>query len=219
MKFVTFSYKNGDAIIKANPGISSLWEELTSILSSITDEELIDHFENSGRASKSISDAINKVIDARLVKLGWKRQSRVFKDRDTYKGTTWTLDFSKSSPVESGKSSGMAVEVVFNHGEAIAWNLIKLSMAAEQNHVRKETDIGEGVGIYICATDKMKQLGGFDGAVGEYEKVLKYLDPLSQKIITPTVIIGLEAPESFYIEHFKRPGSDKKIGRVIRYSV
>jgi hypothetical protein len=215
MKFVTKNYKNGDAVIKSDPEISVLWSELSNVIDSISDQELIDYFENSDRKMKSISDAINKVLDEKLVGAGWKRQSRVFKDQDTYKGTTWTLDFSKSLKGEGGKISGVAVEVVFNHGEAIAWNLIKLSMAAEQNHVRKETDIGEGVGIYICATEALKSLGGFDGAIGEYERVLKYLEPLSQKIITPLVIVGLLPPETFYIEHFRDPENKKKLlGRI-----
>jgi hypothetical protein len=216
MKYVTENYKNGDAVIKSDPEISLLWTELTEIIDSITDQELITYFESSERKTKSISDAINKILDSKLVDAGWKRQSRVFKDRDTYKGTTWTLDFSKSLISPSGKLSGVAIEVVFNHGEAIAWNLIKLSMAAEQNHVRKETDIGEGVGIYICATEALKTLGGFDGAIGEYERVLKYLKPLSQKIITPMVIVGLLPPETFQIEHFRDPENKKRLlGRVM----
>jgi hypothetical protein len=215
MEFVVHSYKNGDAVIKSNPEIHSLFQELVEVIESISDSELIKHFETSNRKAKSISDAINKVIDSKLTEKGWKRQSRVFKDRDTYKGTTWTLDFSKNLPIEHGGVSGIAVEVVFNHGEAIAWNLIKLSMAAEQNHVRKETDIGEGVGVYICATDDLKTEGGFDGAVGEYEKVLKYLEPLSQKIITPTIIIGLKAPKTFRIKHYPHPtDKSKKMGKV-----
>ena len=108
--------------------------------------------------------------------------------------------------------------MVFNHGEAIAWNLIKLSMAAENNYVRKETDIGEGIGIYVCATAEMKKLGGFDGAVGEFEKVLKYLDPLNSKIIRPMIIVGLLPPKTFKIEHYPNPkDKDKVLGRVIRY--
>jgi len=157
MDFVTHSYLNGDAVVKSNPGISSLWEELVEVIQGITDEELILHFENAPRRAKSISDAINKKLDSELVSRNWNRQSRIFKDRDTYEGTTWTLDFSKQAFHGSGPVTGMAVEVVFNHGEAIAWNLIKLSMAAENNYVRKETDIGEGVGIYICATDELKK--------------------------------------------------------------
>lgn len=218
MEFTTHSYLNGDAVIKSNPGISALWDELAEAIHAVSDEELIAHFEGARRKAKSISDAINKILDKKLVAKKWKRQSRIFKDRDTYKGTTWTLDFSKQSENTSNATTGVAVEVVFNHGEAIAWNLIKLSMAAENNYVRKETDIGEGVGIYVCATAEMKKLGGFDGAVGEYEKVLKYLDPLNSKIIRPMIIVGLEAPKSFRIEHYPNPKDNKKVlGKVVRY--
>lgn len=217
MDFVTHSYLNGKAIIDSNPEISSLWNELSETIKSVSDEELIHHFESANRKAKSISDAINKVLDRKLIDIGWKRQSRIFKDRDTYEGTTWTLDFSKGVTTENQKNTGVAVEVVFNHGEAIAWNLIKLSLAAENNFVRKETDIGEGLGVYICATSELKEKGGFDGAVGEYEKVLKYLDPLNAKIIRPLVIVGLGAPSSFRIEHYEHPENpDKTIGRVVK---
>ena len=218
MDFVTHSYLNGDAVIKANPGITALWNELSEVLQSVSDEELIDQFEGASRKAKSISDAINKALDRKLVARNWKRQSRIFKDPDTYQGTTWTLDFSKKAEEQSSSTTGIAVEVVFNHGEAIAWNLIKLSMAAENNYVRKETDIGEGVGIYICATSEMKKHGGFDGAVGEYEKVLKYLDPLNSKIIRPMMIVGLLPPKTFRVEHYPNPNDKKKVlGRIIKF--
>ena len=218
MDFVTHSHLNGKAVIESNPDISRLWNELSECIKSVTDAELIQHFESAPRKAKSISDAINTVLDKKLVDKDWKRQSRIFKDRDTYIGTTWTLDFSKGVIGEDNKSTGIAVEVVFNHGEAIAWNLIKLSLAAENNYVRKETDIGDGVGVYVCATAKLKDLGGFDGAVGEYEKVLKYLDPLNAKIIRPLVIVGLEPPKAFRIEHYPNPKNpSKKLGRVVRY--
>lgn len=217
MDFITHSYLNSQAIIESNPEISSLWNEISEVIKSVTEEELIKHFETSKRKAKSISDAINKLLDQKLVERNWKRQSRIFKDRDTYTGTTWTLDFSKGVPGHVGRQAGIAVEVVFNHGEAIAWNLIKLSLAAENNFVRKETDIGEGIGVYVCATARMKEFGGFDGAVGEYEKVLKYLDPLNAKIIRPLLIVGLEAPRTFKIEHYQHPNNkNKKLGRVIR---
>lgn len=216
MEFIKHSHLNGDAVITSNPEIASLWEELTDCISEVSDDELILHFNGAKRRAKSISDAINSILDQKLIERGWTRQSRIFKDRDTYEGTTWTLDFSKGIR-ESESQTGIAVEVVFNHGEAIAWNLIKLSLAAENNFVRKETDIGDGVGIYICATDALKQSGGFDGAVGEYEKVLKYLDPLNAKIIRPIVVVGLLPPRTFKIEHYPDPARNgKTLGRIVR---
>ena len=218
MEFVTHSHYHADAIIKSTPQLGELWSELTQSITEISDTDLIETFENTTRQAKSISESINKLIDEKLVLKEWTRQSRIFKDRDTYVGTTWTLDFSKSVSGYSHKNQGMAVEVVFNHGEAIAWNLIKLSISAEDNQLRKETDIGDGVGIYICATEEMKRAGGFDGAVGEYEKVLKYLDPLSLKIKTPIMIIGLSKPKSFKVEHFKDPKNQKSVlGRIVKF--
>lgn len=218
MEFVTHSHGHADAIIKSTPGLQKLWIELTDTINQISDDDLIQNFEGGTRKAKSISESINKIIDRKLVEKEWIPQSRIFKDRDTYQGKTWTLDFSKKVEGYSHKSLGMAIEVVFNHGEAIAWNLIKLSISAEDNQLRKETDIGEGIGVYICATKELKKAGGFDNASGEYEKVLKYLDPLSLKIKTPIIILGLSKPKTFKVEHFKDPKNQKKVlGRIVKF--
>jgi hypothetical protein len=216
MEFVTHSHHHADAIIKSTPELSILWSEVQNIIKDVNDEMLINYFQAADRKAKSISEAINKLLDENFVKSNWQRQSRIFKDRETYQGTTWTLDFSKSVQGYSHKKSGMAIEVVFNHGEAIAWNLIKLSISAEDNQLRKETDIGNGVGIYICATEELKRDGGFDGAVGEYERLLKYLDPFSLKIKTPIMIVGLLKPKTFKIQHFPDPKNQKKVlGKIV----
>jgi hypothetical protein len=217
MDFISYSHGHADAIIKSTSNLQNLWIELTETINEISDLELIQHFESSNRRAKSISESINKILDKKLVEKGWKPQSRIFKDRDTYQGTTWTLDFSKQTEGYSHKKLGMAIEVVFNHGEAIAWNLIKLSISAEDNQLRKETDIGDGIGVYICATEELKKSGGFDNAVGEYEKVLKYLDPLSLKIKTPIMIVGLSKPKTFEVEHFRDPRNQKRVlGRIVK---
>lgn len=210
MKFQYKSHRLGFDLSESNSKLSELWGELKLVIESITDEEIQIEFSAANRQAKSISEALNKILDRKLVALGWKRQSRIFKDPDYQVGNTWTLDFSKSAITNQGDVTGMAVEVVFNHREAIAWNLIKPTLAAEKNHVPKEENIGAGVGVYICATRKLKEMGGFDNAVGEYETVLKYLDPLNDLIHTPLIIVGLEAPESFYISHSKDPNNPKK---------
>jgi hypothetical protein len=218
MEFITHSHGHADAIIKSTPGLQKLWIELTDTINQISDDDLIQNFEGGTRKAKSISESINKIIDRKLVEKEWIPQSRIFKDRDTYQGKTWTLDFSKKAEGYSHKSLGMAIEVVFNHGEAIAWNLIKLSISAEDNQLRKETDIGDGIGVYICATEELKKAGGFDNAIGQYETVLKYLDPLSLKIKTPIIILGLSKPKTFKVEHFKDPKNQKKVlGRIVKF--
>jgi hypothetical protein len=204
-------HNHGLDVATSNPEISILWKELKSAVQSITESEIISRFEVSKRNAKSISEVLNDLIKEKLVDLHWISQSKIFKG-DEYEGSkTWTLDFSKSLHNSSGKAAGMAVEVAFNHGEAIAWNLIKPALAAQKNHVTKQVDIGVGVGVYICATKNMKDLGGFDGAVGEYEKVLKYLDPLSLVIQSPFVILGIKEPQTFYIERYPKDYPNKKL--------
>jgi len=155
-------------------------------------------------------------LDDYLGKRGWEKQSALFSEKPyTSKNENrWRLDFSKSVSLSDDSArrmhttkgkTGIAVEVAFNHGEAIAWNLLKPVMASELNHVAKATDIGEGVGVLICATASMKARGGFDSAVGEFEKILRYLDPMRNQLTTPTLIVGLEAPETFILK--KRKGS------------
>jgi hypothetical protein len=204
-------HNHGLDVANSNPEISILWKELKSAIESIMESDIIYRFEKSTRNAKSISEVLNDLIKEKLVDLHWTSQSKIFKG-DEYEGSkTWTLDFSKSLHNREGKAAGMAVEVAFNHGEAIAWNLIKPALAAQKNHVTKQVDIGVGVGVYICATKTMKDLGGFDGAVGEYEKVLKYLDPLSLVIQSPFVILGIREPETFYIERYPKDYPNKKL--------
>ena len=214
MEYVTTSHRNGLALVEADPDLKSLWEELIEVLSSITDEEILEKFNGSAREAKSISGAINELIDEKLISKSWARQSKIFKQRE-YESKTWTLDFSKQVMRKNGTITGIAVEVAFNHGEAIAWNLIKPSLAAEINHLEKETDIGSGIGVFICASKELKVSGGFDNAVGEYEKVLKYLTPLTQMIATPLIIVGLKSPATFKIEPILDKSKNKKIGKVI----
>jgi hypothetical protein len=53
----------------------------------------------------------------------------------------------------------------------------------------------------IAATDAMKVMGGFDSAVGSYEKYESHLLPLRTMLTVPLVIIGLEPCRSFHIRH------------------
>ena len=122
---------------------------------------------------------------------GWESEVDIFNVPPVYLGNTqWRLDFACDN--------GFAIEVAFNHGEAIAWNLIKLCLASELNHVQKA--LQTRIGIYVCATDAMKVAGNFDNASGSYEKVLRYLPPMMNQLITPMIIIGLLPPDTFRID-------------------
>ena len=203
MTYKIHSFRHGEIILNNEPDYKIVWNELLNAITGITDDEIINHHENNPRKAKSISESINNILKTKLVALEWNEESYIFQD-DEYSGNRWRLDFAKDS---------ISVEVAFNHGEAIAWNLIKPVLAGELNHVQKE--INTEIGVIICATKELKDKGGFDGAVGEYEKFLTYLNPLRDVLSVPIVIIGLDAPSTFEIEVEKIDG--KKQGIVKRY--
>jgi len=203
VRYRIHSFRHAEIILNNEPTFSTVWNELLSAIDSMTDDEIIEYHEGNPRLAKSISESINNILKVKLVHLGWNEESYIFQD-DEYSGNRWRLDFAKDS---------ISVEVAFNHGEAIAWNLIKPVLAGELNHVKKE--IETEIGVIICATKDLKTKGGFDGAVGEYEKFLTYLNPLRDVLSVPIVIIGLEAPDSFEIDVQKIDG--KKQGIVKRF--
>jgi len=239
---IVHSHRFAIEIVKSVPGLSMLWLELTDVIASITDEEIISEFErlkgsklpleasrnddekvSAPKEKMSLSAAINNLLDRRLIEKGWQRQSALFQGAEYSSGTRWKLDFSKEvsfdadlSSEKTSLKSGMAVEVAFNHGEAIAWNLLKPVIASELNHVKKETDIGYGVGIIICATNELKKAGAFDNAVGTYDKFLRYLEPMRNQLTVPLLIIGLRAPETFKVVKKKNPDTKKNDGQVVR---
>lgn len=199
MNYRIHSFRHGQIILENEESYSTTWNELLGAIESIKDEDIIEHHESNKRKAKSISESINNLLKEKLTSLQWNEESYIFQD-DEYTGNRWRLDFAKDS---------ISVEVAFNHGEAIAWNLVKPVLAGELNHVKKEIDTE--VGVIICATKSLKDKGGFDGAVGEYEKFLTYLNPLRDILTIPMVIIGLEAPESFEVEVQKIDGKNQGI--------
>lgn len=213
MKYRLHQHRFGLDIIKSNLKLSILWQDIEKTLDGLIDDKIIEEYESSPNAM-SISAAINNLIDEELQALGWTPQSAIFQGSE-YEGKSWKLDFAKTADSSKETKSGIAIEVAFNHGEAIAWNLLKPVLAAEINHVDTETDIGVGVGVYICATESLKEAGAFDSAVGEYEKVLRYLSPLFAKLTVPMVIVGLEAPETFRVEKRKNTTTGKNKGAIV----
>lgn len=150
---------------------------------------------------KSISYSINRLLKDRFLQLDWKAESFIFAESE-YRNTNWRLDFAKDE---------ISVEVGFNHGGNVAWNLIKPVLASELNHVKK--DVQTSAGVIITATDELRILGGFDNAIGTYEKYVQYLKPLQQILPTPLVVIGLQAPKTFHIEHIQL--GSRKVGKVV----
>lgn len=191
MEFLTHSHRNGLFLFENDETFRADWESLTAALRGISEADLITAHRAAllRRSScKSLSDAINGLLRERLDQVMWSQESAIFNDPEynRKRETRWRLDFA---------SEAMAVEVAFNHGEAIAWNLLKPVLSAELNHVEKA--IQTKAGVIITATEAMKKIGNFDGAVGTYEKYLRYLAPMMNILTVPMVIIGLEAPSTF----------------------
>jgi hypothetical protein len=181
----------------------TLWFEITSVIESITDDDIMREFNDNaarGNKQKSISIVLNSLLKERFEAVGWAPESFIFADGE-YKSSNWRLDFAKED---------ISVEVGFNHGEAVAWNLIKPVIASELNHVQKS--IQTSAGVVIAATEDLKLAGGFDSAVGSFEKYVQYLKPLQQILSVPMVIVGLEMPSSFRIEHVSE--GSRKVGKV-----
>lgn len=207
MKYKLFSHKFAQELFQTEEKYKHLWNEVKEVLDNISDEDLMEQFIAilaTEPETKSLSKAINALIKKRLIDKGWNSESPIFADPEyaDNKGT-WRLDFSKET---------VAIEVAFNHGGNVSWNLIKPVLSSGLNHVEKA--IQTEMGIVICATDEMKAAGGFDGAVGSYEKYVEYCKPLWDILNAPILIVGLEKPDKFHIEH-KVDGHNRKIGRIV----
>jgi hypothetical protein len=203
MEFITSSHRSGLELFRTDEKYSSLWTEIENIIWSITEAALLADFNATSAATspKSISYSINRLLKERFMHLDWKSESFIFAESE-YRNTNWRLDFAKDE---------ISVEVGFNHGGNVAWNLIKPVLASELNHVKK--DVQTSAGVVITATEDLRILGGFDNAIGTFEKYVQYLKPLQQILPTPLVVVGLLPPKTFHIEH-TQVGA-RKVGRAV----
>ena len=183
MMFKVHSHRHAGVILN-EPEFIDQFSELMEVISGITDIDLINKHNSYGvidieKTPKSLSRAINDLLKERFIEKEWQSESGIFQD-NRYQGDTWRLDFAKDD---------ISMEVAFNHASVIAWNLTKPVLASELNHVEKA--IQTKIGVIITATADLRRLGGFDGAIGTYEKFLDYLPPLMNVLTAPLFIIGL----------------------------
>jgi len=201
VKYITHSHRDAETIL-STPEHIAVYEEIKAVLNEITDEDIISKHSEKYSLKMSLSYAINDLLRDGFRKKKWSLESYIFQD-DKYHDNKWRLDFAKGT---------VSIEVAFNHGEAIAWNLVKPVLASELNHVKKA--IQTKVGVIITAAESMKRAGAFDSAVGEFEKFLRYLTPMGQILTAPLLVIGIQAPESFHVKKLKVGG--RNVGRIIR---
>jgi len=199
MKYLINSFREGETVLNQGE-YKSHYDEVLEVIKNITDEDIKNRHLQKYSTKMSLSYAINDLLKERLTAQGWSPESAIFQDND-YDAKRWRLDFAKGP---------ISIEVAFNHGEAIAWNLLKPVLASELNHVQKA--IQTKAGIIICATESLKRAGAFDSAVGEFEKFGRYLKPLSSVLTTPLVLVGLEAPETFSL--IKTKANGKNVGII-----
>ena len=192
MKHTLYYHRHSDQIVKNDIKFKTDYEELISVVEGISDNDLIEAFNNRKLERpniKSLSEPINNLLKERLVEKDWISESAIFYDKAYRTNKKWRLDFVKNN---------IALEVAFNHGEAIAHNMMKPVLSSELNHVQK--DIQTGLGVIICATNDLKKNGGFDNSVGSYEKFIEYFKPYQNLIPTPIILVGLRPFLSFCID-------------------
>ncbi|MBF24945.1 MAG: hypothetical protein CMP49_00270 [Flavobacteriales bacterium] len=203
MQLVFFYHRYANLLVENDPNFQSDYNELISVINSISEQDLIEMFnqrKTERKNIKSLSEPVNNLLKFRLTELGWKSESSLFKEPPYNQGnrSRWRLDFAKNK---------ISIEVAFNHQEATAHNIMKPVLASELNHVKK--DIQTRMGIIIVATEKMKKAGNFDSAIGTFEKFQEYFKPYNNLITVPIVLIGLCAPKTFKI--------DKKSKEIISF--
>lgn len=197
------------------------WREFLGVIEDVSDEMLIREFEESyngnsavgKRKAMSLSRSINTLIDEGLVRKGWSRQSKIFGD-SRFEDKRWTLDFAKKKNNGANVEGTFSVEIAFNNAGSTAWNLIKPVLASELNHVSKA--VQTKVGIVVFATESLKKAGCFDATVNTFEAVQDYLDAMQSILVTPIVIVGLEAPVTFEVREEKDEERKYKYGVIRR---
>ncbi len=223
MEFRFHSHRHALEILEGVEEYSHLWKEIQEAIGNVTEDKLANHFRANyeGQPTKSLSRSINTLLKDEFLKLGWLAESYIFGESE-YGEHTWRLDFAKrvdltdldANNATKTIESGLSIEVAFNHGGSIAWNLLKPVIASEINHVPKR--IQTGVGIVICATEDLKHAGGFDSAIGTYNQFISNLKPLRNILTVPVLIIGLEAPRTFRMMVEKR--GNQNFGKVVDLS-
>lgn len=220
MKYKLKGHRHALSII-TEPEFKEDWKEFIGVIEGISDEMLIRAFEDSSKENSevgrrkpmSLSRSINTLIDEGLVAKGWSRQSKIFGD-SRFEDNRWTLDFAKTKGVGFSGEGTFSVEIAFNNAGSTAWNLIKPVLASELNHVSKA--IQTKIGIVVFATESLKSAGCFDNTVGTFEAADNYLAAMHNIIVTPIVVVGLDAPLSFEVQEQQDPQRKYKYGTIVK---
>jgi hypothetical protein len=182
MEYQITDSKGALGILAGNPA----WQDFRDGLDAISREDILDaHRKIASKrtiAPAGAQTAVNAVIKEKLTGLGWAYRPYLFSYQEQDDLGKWRLDFIKE---------GIGVDVSFNHLEAMAWTLMRISVAMKSRTVKPSSRLDAGVAVF--PTRAFKAWGKMDDAVGVYEQAvlwLKIIEPLIQ--VPPVVLIGID---------------------------
>ena len=198
MKYLKpYSWRLAEKIVDGGDScLQKEYNEVLEIIDNVSDDDIESQYLKDIESSKSqigLSQTLNKIFKDRFVKNGWDSETFIFKEEDYKKKSKgkagpWQIDFTKQE---------ISLEVAFNHQNDIPLNLVNPMLACEDNHVKKEKETS--MVVIICASTNLKDAGNFDPGIGNFEKIKAYIKPYSQILLSPMLIIPLQATEDFFI--------------------
>ena len=134
MKYEVWSHRFAEDIIKANQPLTSLWQEVIEVLVDISDDAIIKEFQNPPefmphrrrkddkpakrpKSKKSLSVALNNLIDDGLSARSWIPQSAIFPDLLESTGLNRNTEGSPISSTRAAKRKKMGDEPNATHVE------------------------------------------------------------------------------------------------------
>lgn len=205
MNYTTHIYGAIDGNLLVDGSTYGSLRNLLDMIEDITDDELLRRFESNQKAKvdsgkipdKSIQATLNRFIKELMSGHGWAAEPPL-RNGDR-------LDF-------RDEDKSVAVEVAFNHYGIVEHNIHKLALSYAENAT---------LGVLVAMTGGMKQAGGCDNTVGTYEHYRQRIEEMQatyDAISFPLVLVGIEAPETFHIAHYKN-GSGRNMGYSVRHAV
>jgi hypothetical protein len=177
MDYELHNFRHALEILSPNPA----WHQLDDVIRGIGREDIIQRqldISGVGRVPKGGQTAVNALFDDRLI--GWRRQPLLFGPSPELR--EWKMDFLVDR---------VGVEISFNHAEAIAWQLTRLTVAGESPAVLEGSRID--VGIVVTATRALKAWSRMDAAVGTFDVFRAWLDQMRPILPIPLLLVGLKA--------------------------
>ena len=189
-------FNNAEAMINNDNRLKENFNEILEIIKNVSPEMVLEQFsENLSKKkgngnAKSLSVPVNEVLKREFEKKNWKSEPELFMKDEKHKYCHFKLDFTKDEL--------FSVEVAFNHGEAIAWNILKPQLCCDNRVDNRETK--SEVAVIICPTYKFRTYGNVDSSTGFFEKFLECMEVFKDYATAPFVLIGLEPFEDFKIQ-------------------